>query len=88
MLGCILSPIDMYSRASRALFDAFLARGAQAELARRTKVSQSRLSRLATEDDASPSLETAQRLAADTELPIPIGWWKEPARRVKARRAA
>lgn len=75
----------MHSRASKALHDAFLVRGVQAKLAYRTKISQSRLSRLATDAGTIPRLGILQKLAADPDLPIPIGWWEEPARVRRAR---
>lgn len=67
-----------HSRASQALSDAFKDRGFQSRLADRTKISQTRLSRLA-EGGTDPSLDTALKLAGDRELPIDPRWWKQPA---------
>lgn len=69
----------MHSKASKTLADAFETRGTQANLAKRTGISQSRLSRLAEDKGVVPNLETALKLAADPELPIPAAWWSEPA---------
>ena len=75
----------MHTRASKALAEAFETRGAQAQLAERTKISQSRLSRLAKDDGGIPNLEIALRLAADSELPIPAAWWLEPPPKGRAK---
>lgn len=47
-------------------------------LAKRTGISQPRLSRLA-KGGTEPTNENSQRLKDDPEVPIEPSWWREPA---------
>lgn len=67
----------MHSRASQALAQAFRTRGAQQRLAKRTGISQPRLSRLA-QGGSTPTNENSQKLKDDPEIPIDPAWWGEP----------
>lgn len=68
----------MHSRASQALQRAFRTRGAAAQLSKRTGISQSRLSKLASgATETTPTLEICMALKADPEVPIHPEWWLE-----------